>query len=66
MKATIFQVGKQAVFPEFSKDPLNSFHVTLASVFSVNQDIIEVHDNKNIKFFYKNFVDIVLKAGGGI
>ena len=52
MKTTLFQVGKQAVFPEFSEDPPDSFYVTLAGVFSVNQDVIEVHNNENIKFFY--------------
>ena len=38
----------------------------LASIFSVNQDIIKVLNNKNVKFFFENFVDIALKAGGGI
>lgn len=28
--------------------------------------IIEVYSNKNIKFFYKNFVNIVLKASEDI
>ena len=51
MKMTLFQVGKQAVFPEFSKDLPDSFHVTLAGVFGINQDIIKVHDDENIKFF---------------
>ena len=51
MKTTLFQVGKQAVFPEFSEDPPDNFHVTLAGVFDVNQDVIKVHDDNNIKFF---------------
>ena len=51
MKTTLFQVGKQAVFPEFSEDPPDSFHVNLAGVFGVNQDVIKVHDDENIKFF---------------
>ena len=40
------------MFPEFSEDPPGSFHVTLAGVFGINQDVIEVYDDKNIKFFY--------------
>ena len=51
MKTTLFQFSKQAVFPEFSEDLPDSFYVTLASVFYVNQDIIKIHDDKNIKFF---------------
>ena len=66
MKMTLFQVGKQAVFPEFSKDLPDSFHVTLAGVFGVNHDVIEVHDNKNIKFFRYDCVDISLEAAEGV
>ena len=51
MKTTLFQVGKQDVFLVFSEDPPDSFHVTLAGVFDVNQDVIEVHNHENIKFF---------------
>ena len=63
MKTTLSQVNKQAVFPEFSKDSPDSFHVTLAGVFGINQDVIEVDDNENIKFFHKDFVDVSLEAG---
>ena len=52
MKTTLFQVAKQAIFLEFSKGPPKSFYVTLASLFSVNQDVIEVHNDENIKFFH--------------
>ena len=51
MKTSLFQVSKQAVFPEFSEDPTDSFDVTLAGIFGVNQDVIDIYDNKNIKFF---------------
>ena len=49
---TLFQVGKQVVFPEFSKNLPDSFYLTLAGVFSVNQNVIKVHNDKNINFFY--------------
>ena len=51
MKMTLFQISKQVVFLEFSNDPLNSFNVTPAGVFSVNQNVIEVYNDENIKFF---------------
>ena len=38
----------------------------LASVFNINQNVIKVHNNENIKFFYQNFIDVVLEAGGGV
>ena len=66
MKTTLFQVDKQVVFSEFSKEPLDSFHVTLTSIFGINQDVIEVYNNKNIKFFRQDFVNIALEAGGGV
>lgn len=34
----------------------------LTIVFGVNQDIIKVNGKRNIKFFYKSFVNIATKA----
>ncbi len=30
---------------------------------SIDENIIKVHNNKNVKFVYQNLVDIVLKRG---
>ena len=51
---------------EFSKDSSNGFYVALAGFVGVNQNVIKVHKDKNIRFFYYDFVDIVLEAGRGI
>ena len=51
MKTTLFQFCKEAVFPEFSEDLQDSFYVILAIDFGVNQEVIEVQDDENIKFF---------------
>ena len=51
------------MFSKFSEDLPDSFHVTLASVFAINLDIIEIQDDENIKFFYWDFVNIALEAG---
>ena len=51
MKTTLFQVNKQAMFPKFPENLPDNFHVTLASVCDVNQNVIKVHNDKNIKFF---------------
>ena len=66
LKMTLFQVDKQAVFLKFFKTPLNGFHITLADVFGISQNIIKIYNNENIKFLYYNFVDIALKANRGI
>ena len=41
---------------------MNGFYVIMANVFSINQNVIEIYNIKNIKFFYQNFVDVALKA----
>ena len=66
MKITLFQADKQVLFLEFFKNLLDNFYITLANVFNANQNVIKIHSDKNIKFFYLNFVDVVLEAGKGI
>ena len=39
------------MFPVFSKNSPDSFYMILVGVFGVNQDVIKVHNDKNIKFF---------------
>lgn len=31
--------------------------------FSIDENVIEVYNNKNVKFFYQNLVDVALKRG---
>ena len=35
----------------------------LTRVLGINQDVIQIYLNKNIKLFSKNFVDVALKTG---
>ncbi len=35
-------------------------------IFSIDQNVVQIHYNEDIKLFSKNFVDIVLKIGGCI
>ena len=51
---------------------MNSVVITLISIkrllhilffaCNVNQNVIEVHNNKNIKFFYQDIIDIALES----
>ena len=34
----------------------------LIKIFSIDEDIIQIYNNKDIKFFYYNFVNITLKV----
>ena len=38
----------------------------LASIFGINQDIIEIFNNKKIEIFCKNIVNLALRAGNDI
>ena len=36
------------------------------TIFSIDQDVIQIYHNKDIKLFSKNLIDIALKTGWGI
>ncbi len=40
-----------------------NIYVWLAGVFSIDQDVIQIYYNKDIKFFNKDLVDVILKTG---
>ena len=66
MKITLFQISKYAIFLKLSKNLPNGFKVIMASVFGINQDIITINNDENIKFACQNFVDITLEASKDI
>ena len=63
METTFFEVGKKAVSPQFLKKPSNGVDMSLAFVLSVDEDVIEVNNDKNIDFLGQNLVNIALEAG---
>ena len=48
MKPTIFQVGKKEVLPKFVQNPAYNLNVRLSGVFGIDQDIIQVYNDKDI------------------
>lgn len=62
MKLTFFQVSKELVLSELIKDPAYGFYVWLAWIFGINQNVIQIHNEKNIKLFGKNLIDVTLKT----
>lgn len=38
----------------------------LARIFSIDQNIFQIYNNKNIKLFDKDLIDIALKSGRNI
>ena len=51
---------------ELVQSPTYGLNVSLPKVFNINQDIIQIYNNKNIKLFSKYLVNISLKDGRGI
>ena len=63
MKIKLFKAGKKAVCPQFLKNPLNGIDVSLAWVLNVEENVIKVNNDKDIKFLGQDFINIALKAG---
>ena len=63
MKTTLLEVGKKAIFLQFFENSLNSIDVSLAWVFGLDEDVIEINNDKNIKFLGQDLVNKALEAG---
>ena len=48
MKPTILQVGKEGMLPKLIRNSAYGFNVRLSEVFGIDQDIIQVYNNKDI------------------
>ena len=66
MKTTLLEVSKKAVFPQFLENPSDDIDVSLAWVLGVDEDVIEVNNDKDIKFLDKDLVNGALEAGRGV
>ena len=66
METTLLEVGKKAVFPQFLKNPLDGIDVSLAWVFGVDEDVIEVNNDEDIEFLGQDLVNVTLEAGRGV
>ena len=51
------------MFSELFQDSAYHFHIWLAWIFDVDQNIIQIHHNEDIKLFSEDLVDVALKAG---
>lgn len=51
------------MFLELFQDPTQNFIIKLAEILSIDQDIIKIHYDQDIKLFCKNLVDIALIIG---
>ena len=66
MELTFLQIGKQAIFPQNLQEPLYYFYMTLTLILSVDEDVIQIHNDEDIELFCQDLVDIALEAGRSI
>ena len=62
METAFLEVGKKAVFLQFLENPSNGIDVSLAWVFGIDEDVIEVNNDKNIEFLGQDLINISLEA----
>ena len=62
MKSTFLQISIQRKFPQLVKNPTHYLDVVFSLVFGVDEDIIQIHNDKNIEFFREDFIDIAMKC----
>ncbi len=66
MKSILLQIYIKAIFPQLLEYPSHCLNVELSWILSIDQDVVQVHYNEDIKLLIENFVDIALKTGGCI
>ena len=66
MKTTFLQVGKKRVFLKLVQNPAYSLNLWLVQIFNVDQFAIQVYNNKDIKLFSQNLINISLESSRSI
>ena len=66
MEPTLFQVGKQAIFSQDVQDLRYSFYVTPFLILSIDEDVIQINNDEDIKFLYQDLINVTLDACWGI
>ena len=54
------------MFPKLVKDLAYSIYLLLVYLLSINKDFVQTYNNKNVKLFSKNLIDVTLKTGCSI
>ena len=63
MKLIVLQIYKKYIFAQKIKYPSYSFYMTLTLVLGIDENIIQIHNDKNIKLLGPDLIDITLEAG---
>ena len=56
----LFQICIKAIFSEDFQNPSNNFDVTFFLIFSIDKNIIQINNDKDIEFLSQNLINLVL------
>ena len=62
MKLTFLQIGIQQEFLQLVKNPACYLDVAFALIFGVDEDIIQIHNDKDIELFREDLIDVALEC----
>ena len=62
MKLTLLEGGKQQKISELSRNPPYGCNMTISITINIHENVIQIHNNKDVKFLSKNLVNISLEA----
>ena len=62
MKLTFLQIGIQWKFAQLVKNPTHCLDLAFALIFGLDEDIIQIHNDKDIEFFRKDPIDVALEC----
>ena len=51
IKLTLFELGKEVVFSQFSQIPVKGIQVSRTQIFGIEKNIFLINNDKDIKFF---------------
>ena len=66
MKSRLLQVGKQRELPELLQHPSYGRDVSISVIISVDQDVIQIHNDEDVELLRKDLVDVPLEACWGV
>lgn len=66
IETILFHVGKKLMFLEMIKNSAHGLHLRLTGVFGIAQNIVQIHNNKQVELLGKDHVDVALEAGRSI
>ncbi len=54
------------MLPELIKDPAHGLHLKLTGVFGIDQNVVQMYNNKHVELLGKDLIDVALEAGRSI